>query len=288
MRWLAGVLVVAALLFTAVTVLKRRGSDIPDADTAAIATGERARLERFWAAYRRATDLRIAGKAAAAATAYGEALALDPEHQDALYYLGSMDFDLGDLAGAERAWRRLVEVDPSNARGHSQLGVLYSCVGRPGVLDLDRASGEFQRALEINREETGPLMHLGEVALLRGDLKQARRDFDAVVGSNYTSVAAHVYLAYIAWKTGAADEAAAVLAAAAGHARAAGPAEGVPGEGDTRTGRSPLVTSSAGCRPMRVPTADLARPADEVARKADSLFRALDALLRDVRRSLPR
>jgi tetratricopeptide (TPR) repeat protein len=289
MKRLAGILAVAALLFTAVAVLKRRAPHEPDhADTTTMSIEDRARMGRFWATYRRATDFRIAGQSAEAAAAYAEALALNPGHQDALYYVGNMDFELGDFVGAERAWRRLVEVDPSNARGHSQLGMLYSCVGEPALLDLARATEEFQRALEINQEETGPLLHLGEVALVQGDLERARAYFDAVVGSNYSSVAAHVYMAYLAWKTGAADQAAALLAAAVDHARAAPPAAGVPGEGDTRTGRAPLATASATCRPMRARMADLARPADAVARGADSLYRALDSLLQEARRTLPR
>lgn len=288
MKWIARALVVAALLFVAVTVLKRQAADESDrADSTAISVEARARVRQFWQTYRRATDLRIAGRPAEAAEAYAEALALVPGHEDALYYLGSMDFELGDLAGAERAWHRLVAVDPSNGRGHSQLGMLYSCFGKPALLDLGRAAGEFQRALAINREQTGPLLDLGEIALVQGDLAQARSYFDSVVGSNYTSVAAHAYRAYLAWKAGAASQAAALLATAAGHARANAPVAALPGEGDTRKGRAPMTTASAICRPMRVKVADLARPGDEIARGAEARYRELDSLLRDVRRSLP-
>lgn len=288
MKWIAGSLVVAALLFAAVAVMKRRASDAFDqGDSTTISVEDRARMRQFWETYRRATDLRIAGRWADAAEVYATALTLHPGHQDALYYLGSMDFQLGDLAGAERAWRRLVTVDSSNARGHSQLGMLYSCVGKPAFLDLGRAAGEFQRALEINREQTGPLLDLGEIALVQGDLAQARSYFDSVVGSDYSSVAAHAYQAYIAWKSGATREAAALLVTAAGHAGSDPPVAAVPGEGDTRGGRAPMVTASMICRPMRVRMSDLARPGDEVARGADSLYREVDSILQDIRRSLP-
>ena len=285
---IAGALVGIALVFAVVTVLKRGPADAPGTVTPAGASPEdRERLLRFWETYRQATAHRIAGRPREALAAYEQSLVLNPDHQDALYYLGSTYFDLGDLAAAEHAWRRLVTVDPSNARGHSQLGLLYSCVDAPAFLQLERAATEFERALEINREESGPLLHLGEIALMQGDLTRARSYFDSVVGSNYTSVEAHVYQAYLAWTAGIPDRAAALLATAARHARATAPAP-VPGEGDTRTGRAPMVTASSICRPMRARMAVLGRGGDEVAGRGESLYRELDSLLQASRRTLPR
>jgi len=286
----AGSLAVAALLFTTVAVLKWRTSDAPGhGETATVSVQDRARVGRFWETYRRATSLRLAGRPADAAAAYGEALALDPDHQDALYYLGSMDFELGDLAGAERAWRRLVAVDASNARGHSRLGMLYSCVGKPALLDLERAGAEFRRALEINREETGPLLQLGEIALLRGDAAQARSWFEQVVGSHVASVEAHYYLGYLAWKDGAPARATELLAAAARHARPTTPPGGVAGEGDTRARPGPVVATPDDCRPMRATASSLvAMAASEVAGRAGTIYRDLDVRLEAVRRDLSR
>jgi tetratricopeptide (TPR) repeat protein len=200
-----------------------------------------------------------------------------------------VEFDLGRPAEAERAWRRLVEVDPSNARGHAQLGVLYSCVGEPAFLDLERAAAEFERSLEINREETGPLLHLGEIALLQGDLAQARSWFDKVVGSNFSSVEALFYQGYLAWRAGASDRAARLLGTAAGHARPVEPPKGVPGEGDTRTGRGPMVSDPARCRPMRAAAGGLAAlDPDTVTRRVGPIYREFDAVLEDARRRLRR
>jgi tetratricopeptide (TPR) repeat protein len=289
MKWIAAFLVVVGLLFAAATVLKRGASDAPGTtDTTALSADHRERVRQFWETYRQATALRIAGRSADAAEAYARALALNPGHQDALYYQGNMEFDLGRLADAQRAWRRLVDVDPSNARGHSQLGMLYSCVGEPAFLDLESAATEFQRALEINREETGPLLQLGEIALLQGDLAQARSWFDKVVGSNFSSVEALFYLGYLAWKAGASDRATEFLATAVGHARPAERAKGVPGEGDTRAGKGPMVANPAQCRAMRAAVADLAAlNPDAVAHRVGPIYREFDALLEDVRRKLP-
>lgn len=286
MKKVVGAVAAVVVLFAVATFIKRPPAEeyVP-ADASGATAGERERLGRFWRVYRDATALRIAGQPAEAAAAYEQALALNPGHQDALYYLGNAYFDLGDLARAEQSWRRLVEVDPTNARGHSQLGVLYSCVGAPAFVHLDRAAAEFERALEINREETGSLMHLGEIALLQEDLARAESYFNAVIGSNYTSVAAYVYRAYLAWASGAGDEATQLLAGAARHAQGDAPSQAAPSEGDTRTGRAPLVTGTSICRPMRPQRSDFVHIGKDTARVADSVARALDGLLRDARRT---
>lgn len=287
MKWAAALLFLAlGLSFAAIAVSKRASPDAAgNGDTSGVRPPERERTRRFWETYRRATGLRIAGRSADAAEEYARALALRPTHQDALYYLGNMEFDRGDPAAAERAWRRLVEVDPTNARGHSQLGLLYSCVGEPAFLRLEEAAAEFRRALTINREETGPLLHLGEIALIRDDLEQARAYFDQVAGSNASSVEAHFYRGYLAWKAGAESRAAENLAAAAAHARPASPVRAVPGEGDTRAGSEPMVTSSHRCRPMRAWMIAIAGlDAGTATPRVGPVYGAFDARLREMRR----
>lgn len=288
MKHVAGFLVVVVVLFAGVTLLKRGPSE-PGAglDSTELSAGDRDRIQRFWETYRRATEHRIAGRSAAAAEEYTRALALSPEHQDALYYLGNMYFDLGDLAAAERAWQRLVKIDPTSARAHSQLGTLYFCVGEEELLQPEKATAELERALAINREETGPLLRLGEIALVRGDLEKALSYFNAVVGSNYSSVEAHFYLGYIAWKAGAVGRASELLAAAARHAQPMEPAEGVPGEGDTRAGGAPMVRTPARCQAMQARLENLSRLDGDVARQVGTVYREFDELLRDVRRKLP-
>ncbi len=288
MKRVAGFLLAVGVLFVAVTVLKSRSSGTPGSvDSAGMSVEDRDRIRRFWETYRLATEHRIAGRSREAADAYTRALALNPEHQDALYYLGNMDFDLGNLAAAEHAWQRLVEIDPTSARAHSQLGTLYFCVGEQEMLQPERATAEFQRALTINREETGPLLRLGEIALVLGDLENALSYFDAVVGSDYSSVEAHFYKGYIAWKAGALDRASELLAAATRHAQPAEPAEGVPGEGDTRAGAAPMVTAPVRCGAMRARVDDLTALDEDVARRVGPIYREFDELLKDVRRRLP-
>jgi tetratricopeptide (TPR) repeat protein len=249
---------------------------------------EREQILRFWELYREATDLRVAGRTREAALAYEGALELKNDHEDALYYLGNMYMDLGEHASAEQAWRRLVEVSRSSARAHSRLGDLYRCPELDEFFDLDAAEAEFRLALDINREDAGPLLQLGEVALLRGDITQALDYFEAVIGSHYSSVDAHFFRGYIAWKAGDTQRAHESFARAVSLARPAEPADGMSREGDTRAGSSPLVVSSSTCRGLRTHTDDLRSVEPSAAEaQAEPGYRRLDRYLDEVKRQLP-
>lgn len=288
MKRVAVFLIAVGVLFAAVTLLKRGPSAQPNGtDSTSLSASDRDRLRRFWEVYRRAVEHRMAGRSADAAEEYSRALALNPGHQDALYYMGNMYFDLGNDAAAERAWRRLVEIDPTSARAHSQLGTLYFCVGDPQRLQPRRAAAEFERASAINREETGPLLHLGEIALVEGDLELARSYFDAVVGSNYASAEAHFYKGYIAWKQGAFDRSAELLAAATHHARPAERTQGVPGEGDTRAGPASMVPIPSRCQAMQALVDSLSRVEGDGSRLVETVYPRFAAFLQDVRTKLP-
>jgi enediyne biosynthesis protein E4 len=175
------------------------------------ATSTHADIREFWERFRDATRLRIAGSHAAARVAYTRALELNPRHEDALYYLGNTELELGHYREALAAWERLVAVNAGSARAHSRLGDLYLC-GDPGApRDLAKAATEFHRAAEINREETGPLLRLGELALIRSRPGDATRYLDAVIGSHARSVEAHLLKGYVAWQQGQREPATALF-----------------------------------------------------------------------------
>jgi Flp pilus assembly protein TadD len=270
-----------AALFGLTAIACARGdSPRPPAESGAtVVANERARIREFWAVYRDATSERIAGRPESAAAGYVRALVLNPDHEDGLYYLGSMQLALGEFAGAESAWRRLVVVNPSSARAHSQLGGLYLCLDQGAPFQLDSAEVHFRLAHEINMEETGPSLHLGEAALMRGDLAGASGWFRTVLGSHPNSTPAHFYGGYIAWKRG--DLAAARLAfgRAIAAAKSGTVVAAVPGEGDTHAGATPMTAARLRCGQLDALRADLelgdARP--ELATR----YGRLDSLLSD-------
>jgi enediyne biosynthesis protein E4 len=212
------------------------------------AASTRAEIAEFWERFREATRLRIAGSNGAAQVAYTRALELNPRHEDALYYLGNTELELGHYREALSAWERLVAVNPGSARAHSRLGDLYLC-GDPGApRDLAKAEAEFRRAAEINREETGPLLRLGELALIRNQPADATRYFDAVIGSHARSVEAHLLKGYLAWKQAQAGPAAALFRTAVTLAQSTQTIPHRSGEGDTKRGLAPAVAPTSRCR----------------------------------------
>jgi tetratricopeptide (TPR) repeat protein len=254
---------------------------VPDvaARTGSVVT-DRQRIRDFWELFRTATTQRIGGQAQHAADAYARALELNPDHEDALYYLGNLRFDLGDLAGAERAWRRLAAVNPASSRAHSQLGALHLCLEENAPFDLDAAEAEFRLAHEINKEETGPLLHLGEAALMRGDWAAAGGYLDAVLGSHPASATAHFYAGYLAWKTGHPDRAEEAFRRAVAVTKQPEPPTGVRGEGDTKVGTTPMLSRRERCGELRDLSANLGglRRTDLVREMANR-YRALEGLL---------
>ncbi|MEA3246283.1 MAG: FG-GAP-like repeat-containing protein, partial [Gemmatimonadota bacterium] len=202
---------------------------------------DRAAVQQFWALMRQATDLRVAGSYAEALPIYMKSLALNPTHGDALYYAGTLQLELGDFTAAEASWRRMLATDPHSARALSQMGALFLCLDRGAPLRPDSADKYLRAARDVNRENTGPLLHLGESALIRRDRVRALEMFRAVLATHQSSPQAHFYAGYIAFKAG--DEAGALREFQL--ARAAPPAAAVAGatnEGDTRTGAALRAT----------------------------------------------
>lgn len=284
--WLTAVVV---LLFGAATWFKLRPrGDAAGTEAARPATAQEARIREFWEVYRRATNERIAGNTKAAAESYAQALELNQEHEDALYYLGNMHLELGRHREAEATWEKLVAVNPQSSRAFSRLGDLHFCAEPGAPLDLARAEADFRRAHDINQEETGPVLHLAEIALVRGDLPSTRRYLDAVIGANAGSVEAHFLKSYLAWREGAPGEAAALFARAVELARPPAPAAGASGEGDTKRGSAPMVAPGARCRAFEPEVALLkAPPGSDPSAGMEAQYQRLDQRIEEFRRFRP-
>ncbi len=224
-----------------------------EGDAARDTMGARAGIREFWEIYRGATGHRVAGRIGAARDAYRRALELNPRHEDALYYLGNMELELGRYDEAHSAWARLVQINPSSPRAHSRLGDLYACMDPGAPRDLAKAEAEFRRALELNREETGPLLRLGEIALMRGNLAGATSFLDVVIGSHSRSVEAHFLKGYVAWKRAQPDSAATLFREAVALA----------------PGGAPVVAGTARCRTFELDSVTLTAPMNALYQQLD-------------------
>lgn len=246
---------------------------------------ERQRKAEFWRLYRQATELRMAGKRSDASAAYERALALDADHQDALYYLGNMLADLQTYDAARAKWERLVAVNPTSSRGHARLGDLFFCVGNAFMIDLERAGAHYNEAHEINKEETGHLLRLGELALATEAWSDARRYFEDVIASNTSSMEVPFFLAYLDHKAGRADDAMRRLERARSIQQPETP-EGMTGEGDTRSDKPRF--ERAGCPELHDVIAGLESvPREQLQNDAELRFEQLDQWLEIRRRAIP-
>jgi tetratricopeptide (TPR) repeat protein len=246
---------------------------------------ERAVVLRFWEVFRSATRLRIQGRLREAEREYARALEIRPDHWDALYYRGNLRFELGEFEGARRDWERLVQVNPSSSRGHSQLGVLHACFER-GTYDLAEAEARFLRARELNQEETGPPLWLARTALIGGNPNRAGEYLEDVLGSNAQNAEAYFLRGYLAWREGAAVRASDDFANALQQAKPTRAADPELGEGETRTGQAMLTTSSR-CRGIQTLVETQLEPgvsADgDIRSRMVRAYRALETLLATAR-----
>jgi tetratricopeptide (TPR) repeat protein len=221
------------LLVTSVVLAGCTAGEQPATDAAA-PDPERQRVLQFWEHFNSATRTRVRGDCAAASRSYEDALALDPTHEECLYYLGQCRRELGEPGPAREAFQRLVELNPASARGHLALGALLASPDPDEPLDLESAERHLRRAHEINKEETGPLVRLGEVLLVTGRSEEARTWFEAALMTNSKSVEAALLAGYVAWEAEGFRDPGPLARRVLAAARVETPTKGVLGEGDRK------------------------------------------------------
>lgn len=259
------------------------GQEAREASTADDA--KRKHVLAFWKELNAATAARAQRDFAEAARLYEAALAIEPRHEDALYYLGQCRRERADPQAARAAFERLVEANPSSARGHLALGALLASPDPREPMDLAQAEAHLRRAHEINGEETGPVVRLGEVALVSGRDAEARQWFESALRTNPKSVEAAFLAGYLGWEAG--GRIAPHLARVREAVKVEAPTKGVLSEGDrqgTPQKAAPPLTSPVGrllfggpIERLRAQGAD-GRPVAETALVED--WRAVRALRR--------
>jgi tetratricopeptide (TPR) repeat protein len=195
---------------------------------------DRERLLRFWDLHRTAMDVLKREKAPARAIPiYREALALNPEHEDARYYL-ALCLAAGGAAGdALEALAVLRTINPQSHRAWQQWGIIRAQSAETDA-ELAAAEASLERAQGINTAETGALFLLGEVSLLRGQFALAETRLAAVCQSNPKAAGAFFLRGYLAWKRGEVGASTELLSRAR---EALGPdwqPQGATSEGDVR------------------------------------------------------
>ena len=219
----------------------------------------RQRVRLFWDKLQSANEARLRPDCRTAVGLYEQALELRPLHEDALYYLGQCRRELGDPQAARSAFGRLVEANPSSARGHLALGALLASPDPREPMDLAAAELHLRRAHAINGEETGPVLRLGEVALVSGRVDEAREWFEAALRTNPKGVEAAFLAGFVAWDAGARDLPR-LVRRVHGAAEVVAPVKGVLSEGDRKDAKriaAPPLESPLGKLLFGVPIAAL-------------------------------
>jgi enediyne biosynthesis protein E4 len=215
-----------------VTIVEGRAPVIERAPS--FPAGSRQALMQFWETFNRATALRVKRDFEAAARDYEQALVLDPRHEDSLYYLGQCRRELGRLAEARDSFARLVQINPRSSRGHLALGSVLASPGASQPVDLDGAEAQFRQAHAINREETGPMVRIGEIAIVRRHLAEARSWLESALRTNPRCVEAAFLLGYLRWVEGDREGARADCLRTLEVAAIQAPVRGVASEGDRK------------------------------------------------------
>jgi len=160
----------------------------------------REQVVEFWRLHRAGMDAIKRDKDFARAVgSFRQALEIDPNHEDARYYLGNALAEIGDIAGALNQFEALTRVNPSSHRGFARHGTLLAIMAK-SQRDLDTSQSILEKALALNPEETGALLTLGEIALMRGDLETSRQRLEWAAHSNPRATGSYFLRAYIAWK----------------------------------------------------------------------------------------
>ena len=198
----------------AIGVQETRGKTSAPATTMAVESDDRTRVRRFWEVQRAGmTALKVERDVPKAIRLLRAALALDPDHQDSRYYLAQALAESGDTESALRELTTLQGIAPTSHRAWQQWGALrLQSTNDPA--HLIAAENALQRAYQLNPEETGALLALGMVALMRGENETSEHRLIAVIRTNQRSVGAHFILGYLAWKQGQPGRASDFLVAA--------------------------------------------------------------------------
>ncbi len=185
---------------------------VPTPVAPAAAGDNRSRTVAFWAKQREAMQaLKVERDVARAAALLREAIALDPAHEDTRYYLASSLATLGDVPGALAELESLTRLNPSSHRALARWGALRAQSAR-GAADLVAAETSLQRAHDLNPEETGALLALGEISLLLGDRARAEQRLGAVCAANPRAAEGLFLLGYLHWTRGDERQATELLA----------------------------------------------------------------------------
>lgn len=119
-----------------------------------------------------ALALQQAGRFPQAEVLYRQILAAEPNHAEALHYLGLLAYQVGQTGTAAELINRAISCRPGYVEAHVNLGITLKAQGK-----LANAVTSFQRALTLQPDEAGALYNLGLTLRAQGKLDEAIASF---------------------------------------------------------------------------------------------------------------
>ena len=195
---------------------------------------ERQQVVEFWKQHRAGMDaMKRQGDLDAAIGHFRRALKLDPAHEDARYYLADCLWRQGHEAEALAQLGEMRRRSPGSQRAQKQWANLRALTAESPA-DLAAATAAAEQALAINREETGALLLLGELALMQDQPQRADETLQLACRTNPRAVGGFFLRGYLAWKRGDAAAARDLLRQAAAARGPEWKPQGAAAEGDVK------------------------------------------------------
>lgn len=143
-----------------------------------------------------------AGRLPEAVAAYLQILEADPDHPDALHWMGRAALELGDAGLAQTVIARAVALLPSNTAYLISLGHVHRHLGQNAqALDC------YQRVLASAPDSAAAMFGIGNVWLQQGDAREAEQCFLAALAAQPDFVEARFNLANLQKADGRHDDA---------------------------------------------------------------------------------
>jgi tetratricopeptide (TPR) repeat protein len=192
--------VILLIAFAGITIVKYLGHPGDSGSLTEVVKSDS--RQTFWTYYNRATEYRLQGKEDSSIIAYQEALKLNPDHEDALYYIGNMYMKVDKFDKAQEKWEKLIELNPQSERAYNQLGNLYFCVKHTDYFHPEKSMWYFKRAADLNNITLNPNLRLGEIALFQNRTNDAFGIFNKLSMMDQKNAEIFFIIGYLNWKSG--------------------------------------------------------------------------------------
>jgi tetratricopeptide (TPR) repeat protein len=143
-----------------------------------------------------------AGRLSEAEAIYGQILAADPHHADALHLLGMIEYQGRRYEDAARLIEQAIAIRPDQAHYHSNLGTVLHSQGK-----LDEAAECYERALALQPNLSEIHINLGNILLAQRKLNEAVASYERALALKPECAEGHYNLGNARQAQGRLDEA---------------------------------------------------------------------------------